>query len=254
MKDLGYDANGNPYFHNCKLFEDALSQPHLLIAGATGSGKSVIVNWLIYQAIQRSNSRSQLILIDPKRVELSIYRDLPHTVRYASEPLEMVEALRYAMELCEQRYTEMQRQGVRKYRGGDLWVVIDEFADLMTTNGKIVKPLIQRLAQIGRAARVHIILATQTPIAKVIPTEIKCNFDSRFGLRARSAQDSVNILGHTGLERLPKYGQAVYMTPDGENLYNIPFLDDDEIMRLVNYIESFSRSFKRRGFLSRLFG
>lgn len=227
-------------FYRCRLFEEALAQPHLLIAGATGSGKSVIVNWLIYQAIQRNCRATQLILIDPKRVELSMYRDLPHTIRYASEPLEMVEALRYAMERCEQRYTEMQRQGVRKYTGGDIWVVIDEFADLMTTNGKIVKPLIQRLAQIGRAAKVHIVLATQTPIAKVIPTEIKCNFDARFGLRARSAQDSINILGHAGLERLPKYGQAVFMSPDGENLYNIPFLDDAEISRLINHIKYFT--------------
>lgn len=239
----------NEKFYSCELFENALAQPHLMIAGATGSGKSVIVNWLIYQAVLRNCQQAQLILIDPKRVELSVYRDLPHTLRYASEPLEMVEALRYAMELCEQRYREMQKQGLRKYSGGDVWIVIDEFADLMTTNRKIVQPLIQRLAQIGRAAKVHIILATQCCLATVIPTEIRCNFDSRFGLRTRSAGDSRTVIGHAGLEQLPTYGQAVYMTPQGENLYAIPFLEDAEILRLVEHIKYFTKK-RRKGILA----
>ena len=159
----------------CTLYEDMLRQPHLLIAGATGSGKSVVINALIYTALYKfpwpDADGVQFILIDPKRVELSQYKRLPHTLCYASEPDAMREALSYAMQLCENRYRSMQRAGVRKYPGGDIYIIIDEFADLMTTQKRLIMPIIQRLAQIGRAAKVHIILATQTPIAKVLPTE-----------------------------------------------------------------------------------
>ena len=221
-------------FTRYDLYQDMLEQPHLLIAGATGSGKSVVISGLIYTALLRNSQSAQFVLIDPKRVELSMYRGLPHVLRYASEPGEMLDAIRYCMDLCEQRYREMQRQGVRKYTGGDVWLVIDEFADLMTTQARAVKPLIQRLAQIGRAAKVHIILATQTPISKVLPTEIKCNFDARVGLRTRSAQDSRNILGYSGLELLPRYGECVYMKPEGDTRYKVPYLDDQELLRMVN--------------------
>ena len=226
------------------LYQDALAQPHLLIAGATGSGKSVIINGLIHSALLQfpfGAGGAQFILIDPKRVELSQWRYMPHTICYASEPDEMIDALFCAMDICEKRYKIMQKTGQRKSDDADLYVIVDEFADLMTTQGRTVKPLVQRLAQIGRAARVHLIIATQTPIAKVIPTEIKCNFDSRFGLRARSAQDSRNIIDHAGLELLPKYGQAVYMTPAGETLYRIPMIDDAELHRVQVWWERQSR-------------
>lgn len=103
------------------------------------------------------------------------------------------------------------------------------------TNRRQVQPLLQRLAQIGRAANVHIIAATQCPISAVIPTPIKVNFDSRVGLRTRSAQDSRNILGCRGCESLPRYGQGYYMTPDGLTLYNIPMIPDQEINRLIRH-------------------
>lgn len=233
------------------LYRDMSRQTHLLIAGATGSGKSVVINGIISTLLYRLPGDCEngvgLILIDPKRVELARYRGLPHVIRYASEPSEMLSALNYAMQITEYRYKLMQKRRQLKYSGGDIYVIIDEFADLMTTQGKTVKPLIQRLAQIGRAARVHIILATQTPIAKIIPTEIKCNFDSRVGLRTRSAQDSRNILGYTGLEALPRYGQGIYMTPDGDTLYNIPMVDEAEIDRLLRHWQ------KQGGILRRLF-
>lgn len=177
----------------------------------------------------------QFILIDPKRVELVDYKPLPHTLMYASEPGEMVEALEKAMEITESRYKAMQRQRVKKYPGGALYVIIDELADLMTTARRQVQPLIQRLAQVGRAANVHIIAATQCPLATVIPTPIKVNFDSRVALRTRSAQDSRNILGLTGCELLPRYGQGYYMTPDGLKLYNIPMQPQEDINALVKY-------------------
>lgn len=217
------------------LFDDMSKQNHLLIAGKTGSGKSVIINGIITRLLYKSPFETQFILIDPKRVELSPYKDVPHTIRYASEPRDMVEALQYAMAICDSRYREMEKRGDRLYKGGDVYVIIDEWADLMTTNRRVVAPLVQRLAQIGRASRVHCILCTQTPIAKIIPTEIKCNFDSRVGLRTRSAQDSRNILGYAGLETLPQYGQGIYMTPQAETLYNIPYVDETEQKRLITW-------------------
>ena len=223
------------------LYEDMLRQPHLLIAGATGSGKSVVINALIHTALLRNApgysipNSCEFILIDPKRVELVQYRNLPHTICYASEQEQMVSALQYAISLCDFRYQQMQAQGLRKYPGGDVYVIIDEFADLMTTQKRVVMPLIQRLAQIGRAAKIHIILATQTPIAKVLPTEIKCNFDSRVGLRTRSQQDSRNIIGYRGLEELPRYGRAYYMTPEQEGFMNVPMYSDYEISQRVQW-------------------
>lgn len=217
------------------LYKDMLSQPHLLIAGATGSGKSVIINGLIYTALYGSPAAVRLILIDPKRVELVEYKNLPHTIQYASEPGEMIGALQGALDIVEMRYKLMQRQRLRKYNGAAVYIVIDELADLMTTNKRQVQPLLQRLAQIGRAANVHIIAATQCPLAAVIPTPIKVNFDSRVGLRTRSRQDSRNILDCPGCELLPRYGQGYYMKPEGVQLYNIPMISDTERQRIIKY-------------------
>lgn len=217
------------------LYRDMLSQPHLLIAGATGSGKSVVINGLMFTALHDSPARYEFILIDPKRVELAEYKPLPHTLKYSSEPGDMVQALEMAMSITEKRYQAMQRQGVKKYQGGGVYVIIDELADLMTTDRRHVQPLIQRLCQIGRAAGVHVVAATQCPIAAVIPTPIKVNFDSRVALRTRSAQDSRNITGFKGCELLPRYGQGYYMTPEGFKLYNIPMHSAEEITALVTY-------------------
>ena len=221
------------------IFTDALSQPHLLIAGATGSGKSVIINGLIYTALYSLPidipGGKEFILIDPKRVELVQWKEMPHTIKYASEPTTIIAALQYAMQLCEKRYTVMQAAGIRKYQGSDVYVIIDEFADLMTTNKRAVKPIIQRLAQIGRAARIHIILATQTPISAIIPTEIKCNFDARFALRTRSKQDSRNITGFAGCELLPRYGECYYITPAETTHYIVPYIPEPQLDEMAAY-------------------
>lgn len=217
------------------LFADMLKQPHLLVAGATGSGKSVVINGIIATALKDSPATVQFIFIDPKRVELIDYKRLPHTLQYASEPGDMVQALQLAIDTTERRYKDMQRQHLKQYPGGAVYVVIDELADLMTTNRKAVQPIIQRLAQIGRAANIHIIAATQCPLSAVIPTPIKVNFDSRVGLRTRSKQDSRNILGVGGCELLPRYGQGYYMTPAGLQLYNIPMYSPEDVQALVKY-------------------
>lgn len=233
------------------LFADMANQNHLLVAGKTGSGKSVVINGIITTLLYRFPSQAKLILIDPKRVELSPYKNVPHTIKYASEPKEMVEALQLAMNICNERYKKMEKRGERLYHGGDVYVFIDEWADLMTTNRRTVAPLVQRLAQIGRASKVHVILCTQTPIAKIIPTEIKCNFDSRVGLHTRSAQDSRNILGYAGLEELPAYGQGIYMKPQQETLYYIPYVDEAEQKRLITW---WTKQNRKQGLFKRLFG
>ena len=226
------------------LFTDALKQPHLLIAGATGSGKSVIENGLINTLLYRlpfdMPGHAQLILIDPKGNELYRYAGLPHTLRYAYEPSEMLSALKYAMDLTMERFQKMRSNQEDNYNGSDVYVIIDEFADLMTTQKQSVKPIVQRLCQLGRAARVHVIICTQTPIREIIPTEIKCNFDARFGLRTRSDQDSRNIIGKAGLETLPKFGAGYYMVPKSnddaayeEGYYDIPYVTREEINRTI---------------------
>ena len=217
------------------LFSDMARQPHLLIAGATGSGKSVVVNGIIYNLLHAGPAENGLILIDPKRVELAAYKKTPHCIEYASEPDTMLSALKHAMQLTEQRYKLMQRKGVKTYPGGHIYVIIDELADLMTTQKNAVQPLLQRLCQIGRAANVHVIACTQCPLRDVIPTAIKVNFDSRVALRTRSAQDSRNILGLTGCELLPRYGQGYYMTPEGLTLYKIPMYSKEQTEQLIKY-------------------
>lgn len=217
------------------LFDDMAKQPHLLIAGATGSGKSVVVNGIIYNLLHDGPSKASLILIDPKRVELARYKSMPHCLCYASEPDDMPQALRYALDVTENRFRMMQREGVQKYHGGHVYVIIDELADLMTTQKKTVLPLIQRLCQIGRAANVHVIACTQCPLAKILPTEIKVNFDARVGLRTACAQDSRNILRVTGCEKLPRYGQGYYMTPEGLNLWNIPMYSESDVAAVLNW-------------------
>lgn len=217
------------------LYADMLQQTHILIAGATGSGKSVVINGIMHTALLHSPNTYEFILIDLKRVELSAYRRLPHTIKYADNIADALSALSMALQIIELRYSEMQRTGSKKYAGSCVYVVIDELADLMTVDKKHVLPLLQRIAQIGRAANVKIIAATQCPLSTVIPTQIKVNFDTIIGLHTRSAQDSRNILGLPGCEQLPRYGQGYYMTPAGVELYNIPMYDEAEQVRIINH-------------------
>lgn len=216
------------------LYDQILNNNHTLIAGASGSGKSVFVNGLICTILHRlpidQPNGAQMILIDPKRVELSQYARLPHTITHATEPADMIAALNQAVTITESRYKDMQKTGARLYNGGDIYVIIEELADLMTTNRKAVQPLLQRLCQIARAARVHVICVTQCPLVKVIPTEIKVNFDSIIALRTRSAQDSRNIIGAKGAELLPKYGECLFSSPDfcGIRHHVVPYITDTE--------------------------
>lgn len=231
------------------FYMDLIEQTHLLIAGATGSGKSVIVNGMIYTMLLDSPMKYEFILIDPKRVELSMYRPVPHCIYYASEPDTIVNALHLAMDIIENRYKTMQKQGVRKYTGSKVFIIIDELADLLTTNRRVVLPLIQRICQIGRAAAVACIACTQSPIARIIPTELKVNFDSRIALRTSCKQDSRNIIGITGCETLPRYGLCYYKTAENIVKWHVPYYDDNTINELVTMWEHVGRRKKKKRFL-----
>lgn len=222
------------------LFLDMLKESHLLIAGATGSGKSVLENGLIYTALHSTPADVQLILVDPKRVELADYRSLPHCLRYASEPEDMIKALEYGLEVVESRFKDMQRQGLKEWQGGHVYIVIDELADLMTTARAKVQPIIQRIGQIGRAAKVHLIACTQCPLAVIIPTPIKVNFTGIVGLRTATAQHSRNIIDVKGCELLPDprlagHAQGYYKQSANCQLWNIPYIHGKEIGQIIDY-------------------
>ena len=224
-----------------RLYSHLASLPHLLIAGATGSGKSVTVNGIIYALLAtRSPYECCFVLLDPKKVELVQYAGLPHTLRYASEPSDMIDALEYAVRETERRFSEMQRAGVREYSGPDLYVIVDELADLMVTQKNVALPPLQRLAQIGRAAHVHVIACTQNVMAVTIPTVLKCNFPAVLGLRTATAAQSRYLIAAPGCETLPdpkKTGKGCGYLRDGADLerYEMYMYPDSEINSMIDY-------------------
>lgn len=218
------------------VYIDMAKQTHLLIAGKTGAGKSVVINGIIYGLLcHYFPNECQFVFVDPKRVELVQYKNTPHCMIYASEPGQPITALKMALAVTESRYKTMQHDGLKKFNGGAVYVIIDELADIMTTNKTAFVPLLQRLAQIGRAANVHIIAATQCPLAEIIPTKIKVNFDSVLGLKTATKQHSRNIIGLPGCEQLPRYGNGYYNTPDGLRLVKLPMIPESELDRVVKH-------------------
>lgn len=235
---LCYVTPGGRYY---KLYKELSERPHLLIAGATGSGKSVALNGIVYSLLTlQSPAQCQFVFIDPKKVELIQYQPLPHTARYASESADMIRALQWAVDETDRRFSRMQATRVKEYQGPHLYVIIDELADLMTTLKKETLPLLQRLAQIGRAARVHVIACTQNVLAVTIPTTLKCNFSTVLGLRTATAQQSRFLIATTGCEMLPdpkRYGTGYGYLRDGADLQKreLYMYTDLEIQSLVNY-------------------
>lgn len=212
-----------------------LDQPHILIAGATGSGKSVLINSTICTALYKAPEQLRLILIDPKRVELVKYKTLPHVIRYASEPADIADTLTRCVDLMERRYKAMQRRGEVQSKEEHCYIVIDEFADLMTTQKRQTLPNLCRIAQLGRAANIHLIIATQRPTRDIINGQIKVNLDSRIALRCPTAQDSRNIINIKGAETLPRHGYGYYLTAEGLQLCKIPFTDPAELAARVRW-------------------
>ena len=220
-----------------RLYLDILQQPHTLIAGSTGSGKSVLINGIIYTALYKAPPQLQFILIDPKRVELYQYKPLPHCLQYASEPDEIAAMLAAAVALMDDRYKALQAQGLREWSGGHIYIIIDEFADLMTTQKRDTLPQLQRLAQLGRAAHLHLIAATQRPTKDIINGQIKVNMDARLALRCPTAQDSRNIINTKGAETLPRFGFGYYLTPETTRpeLVKIPYTDPADLAARVKW-------------------
>lgn len=216
---------------------DMLKQPHLLIAGSTGSGKSVLINTLIYTALYHSPAAVRFVFIDPKRVELIDYAELPHTLNYSTEPPEIIAALNASLAEMENRYKRMQTARQKQSTETAIYIVIDEFADLMTTSKRETLPQLQRLAQLGRAANIHLIIATQRPTRDIINGQIKVNLDSRIALRCPTPQDSRNIIDRKGAETLPRWGFGYYLTPNGCDLIKIPKTDPADIAARVKFWE-----------------
>lgn len=228
------------------IYSDMLAQTHLLIAGATGSGKSVVINGIIYTAMLQSPESCKFVLIDPKRVELIEYAQLPHTIGYASEYNDIIEQLNQAVDEMERRYTAMQAAKIKKSNESHIYIFIDEFADLMTTAKKETLTPLCRLAQLGRAANIHLIIATQRPTRDIINGQIKVNIDSRLALRCPNAQDSRNIIETKGAEILPRFGFGLYTTPERfkPSRITIPMISDSDIRKRVEFWQCQSANIK----------
>jgi DNA segregation ATPase FtsK/SpoIIIE-like protein len=233
-----YRTPGGTFY---RPFLTLAERPHLLISGATGSGKSVALNGIIYTLLtMKSPFDCGFVLIDPKKVELVQYSSLPHTMKYASEGPDIIHALQWAVEETDRRFSCMQRDRVREYSGPDLYVIIDELADLMTMYKNETLPLLQRLAQVGRAAHVHVIACSQNIMAQTIPTVLKCNFPAILGLRTANAQQSRFLISAKGCEMLPdpkREGKGYAFLRDGADLQKLMIYKhtDAEIDTLVNY-------------------
>ncbi|MEM7651374.1 MAG: DNA translocase FtsK 4TM domain-containing protein [Pseudomonadota bacterium] len=273
---LGKDIGGQP------ILADLAKMPHLLVAGTTGSGKSVAVNTMILSLLFRlSPEKCRFIMIDPKMLELSVYDGIPHLLApVVTEPGKAVVALKWTVAEMEERYRAMSKLGVRNIDGYNervreaakkgetimqkvqtgfdetgkpvfedqpmdlaelpfIVVIVDEFADLMLVAGKDVENAIQRLAQMARAAGIHLIMATQRPSVDVITGVIKANFPTRISFQVTSKVDSRTILGEGGAEQLLGMGDMLYMAPGGRiTRVHGPFVSDEDVEKVVNDLKS----------------
>jgi S-DNA-T family DNA segregation ATPase FtsK/SpoIIIE len=257
--------------------------PHLLIAGTTGSGKSVAINTMILSLVYRLRPEEcRLIMVDPKMLELSVYDGIPHLLTpVVTDPKKAVVALKWAVREMEERYRKISKLGVRNIEGynarvaealgrgetltrtvhtgydretGDaiyekesleletlpyVVVIVDEMADLMMVAGKDIEGAIQRLAQMARAAGIHVILATQRPSVDVITGTIKANFPTRISFQVTSKIDSRTILGEQGAEQLLGQGDMLYMAGGGRiSRVHGPFVSDEEVEKVVRHLKS----------------
>jgi DNA segregation ATPase FtsK/SpoIIIE, S-DNA-T family len=262
---------------------DLARMPHLLIAGTTGSGKSVAINTMILSLVYRLHpDQCRLIMVDPKMLELSVYDGIPHLLTpVVTDPKKAVVALKWAVREMEERYKKMSKLGVRNIDGYNarvaeasgkgeklsrtvhtgynresgeaiyekeeldleplpyIVVIVDEMADLMMVAGKDIEGAVQRLAQMARAAGLHVILATQRPSVDVITGTIKANFPTRISFQVTSKIDSRTILGEQGAEQLLGQGDMLYMAGGGRiSRVHGPFVSDEEVEKVVRHLKS----------------
>ena len=241
---LGKSISGNP------IIGDLSSMPHLLIAGTTGSGKSVCINTIILSLLYRHTpDKCKFILIDPKMLELSTYEGIPHLLcPVITEAKKAASVLGWVVKEMESRYRLMTKEGVRNIDGYNtkhklpmpyIVVVVDEMSDLMLVAGKEIENYIQKLSQMARAAGIHIIMATQRPSVDVITGTIKANFPTRISFQVTSKIDSRTILGEQGAEQLLGKGDMLYMSSANRIVrIHAPFVSDNEIEKINNFLRS----------------
>ena len=213
---------------------------HLLIGGTTGSGKSVILNGLLHTALALYGPGDMsFVLIDPKIVELSAYKRLPHTLRYETEPEEILALLRQIYGFMMDRYEQMDRTGEKKYHGTKIVIVIDELADLlMSEYGRDIKKELVKILQKGRAASIMVIMATQSPSRKILSAELVLNVPNRIALYCDNAIESKQIIGTKGAEDLPWHGSCLYKYPgkgEAERLDGVPVFSDHELNDRISW-------------------
>ena len=237
---LGKSISGKP------IVGDLTSMPHLLIAGTTGSGKSVCINTIILSLLFRHTpEKCKFILIDPKMLELSTYEGIPHLLcPVITEAKKAASVLGWVVKEMESRYRLMTKEGVRNIDGYNakhklpmpyIVVVVDEMSDLMLVAGKEIENYIQKLSQMARAAGIHIIMATQRPSVDVITGTIKANFPTRISFQVTSKIDSRTILGEQGAEQLLGKGDMLYMSSANRIVrIHAPFVSDNEIEKINN--------------------
>ena len=241
---LGKNISGTP------IIGDLASMPHLLIAGTTGSGKSVCINTIILSMLYRHTpDKCKFILIDPKMLELSTYEGVPHLLcPVITEAKKAASVLGWVVKEMESRYRLMTKEGVRNIDGYNakhklpmpyIVVVVDEMSDLMLVAGKEIENYIQKLSQMARAAGIHIIMATQRPSVDVITGTIKANFPTRISFQVTSKIDSRTILGEQGAEQLLGKGDMLYMSSANRIVrIHAPFVSDNEIEKINNFLRS----------------
>ena len=241
---LGKNISGKP------IVGDLASMPHLLIAGTTGSGKSVCINTIILSLLYRHTpDKCKFILIDPKMLELSTYEGIPHLLcPVITEAKKAASVLGWVVKEMESRYRLMTKEGVRNIDGYNtkhklpmpyIVVVVDEMSDLMLVAGKEIENYIQKLSQMARAAGIHIIMATQRPSVDVITGTIKANFPTRISFQVTSKIDSRTILGEQGAEQLLGKGDMLYMSSANRIVrIHAPFVSDNEIEKINNSLRA----------------
>ena len=241
---LGKSISGTP------IIGDLASMPHLLIAGTTGSGKSVCINTIILSLLYRHTpEKCKFILIDPKMLELSTYEGVPHLLcPVITEAKKAASVLGWVVKEMESRYRLMTKEGVRNIDGYNsrhklpmpyIVVIVDEMSDLMLVAGKEIENYIQKLSQMARAAGIHIIMATQRPSVDVITGTIKANFPTRISFQVTSKIDSRTILGEQGAEQLLGKGDMLYMSSANKIIrIHAPFVSDNEIEKINSFLRS----------------